>query len=265
MGAMMSSWKQKYFSNIFFSIVLEDHLCCVFGRVFQKGKVVKTFRRVFKNQDKNSLEKPIIKYINSKSLGCAFRYVSFLLSSKEQGFAKKEKLALSDEVMLANIDKEYVVFTPNLNVEQSKLTCKKIGLDLLYSPFALMYDRVKNHYENKNICLYMYVHKSCISVMVFKQKELFESFFWLTSIDMKSTNEYDFFYFYINKSMDKFYNLWSNKNIILDEVMICNNIFLDEEAQEDIKNSFAIDVNFESVDTLELMCDLAVRDVFNEL
>ncbi len=258
---------RRYFSNLFIAVVFEPGICRLMGRELKNKKVIKTFEASFENPKKNFIDEKIISYIQEKSKKLRFVYVTFLLDTIEQGAIvgtkkedfHKQNLNIKDINHVA-IDKNWSIYSLKSDTKHAKKIFEPVKLDLIYSPFLLLHKCLNNHPKKQSNTLYIYYHKTFIANGIFEDKKLvFASFFKIPDEEIQASPAT---YNHIKNSIKEFYNDPRCKNTFLENIVIFGDEEMDFAITNMIKNELMMNVSFEKVNTLDLLCDLAQKDVF---
>lgn len=173
---------QRYYSNLFVSVLFEANYCRLFAKAVKNRQVKKTFETVFDNEDDEKLDKKIITYIKDMSIDYHNIYISFYLDSIGQGAFKGvdfEKNSVDkNSVTPLFLDGKWTTYASYIDINWAKDMFEPLGLDLLYSPFVFIYHEVNKREINENITLYIYNHEDSFAMGVFdKTQLLYGSFF----------------------------------------------------------------------------------------
>lgn len=218
------------------SVIVENRVCKILVQIVKSKKIIKSESKEFKVFD-GRLTKDVAKYINSFEKKYKFTYVGTLLNSVNQGAIKgclkgdfrKFGVAISDIDYLC-INKMWAVYGFSEDIAIVKENFERdIGVDFIFSPFAILYEFFLNHFSSKPKLYILYLNNSVI-MGVFKNKEfLFGAYF-------SSENAEDTFESSPSNSKDK--EATSKDSDDLDEELVFfeedeDVISLDEEEDED--------------------------------
>ncbi|NLC27238.1 MAG: hypothetical protein GX780_00495 [Campylobacteraceae bacterium] len=181
----MNFLPQRYFSNLFVAIIIEDGECRLLAKIIKNKKVQKTYEAAFDNPQQDILDPKVVEYIQDKAKMCLDIYVAYFLGSIGQGVlptAEPEKfkkffvdIKSVKQIKIANSWSAYASY---LEINSTKKFFEEIGLDLLYSPFILLNHCVQKENLRTKPTLYMYNHKDSFAIAVYKEsKVLFGAFF----------------------------------------------------------------------------------------
>lgn len=248
----MSFSLQRYLPNLFVAIIIEANMCRLLGRIIKNDTVVKTFETVFENPDEEKIDPKVIKYLQSKESECHNIYIALYLDSIGQGaIAGVEKQDFEKysvdikNVSYVTLEQTWSAYASYIDVKWAKNMFEPVSLDLLYSPFIILYHCIKNQKDIKaKPILYIYNHEDSFALGVFENTKLLFGAFFRTK-----TNEDD-----IIEDIDMVED-WEEaqeetgiENLVeLDNITTEDEMegFSDLEDLEDIENLDEIDENFD--------------------
>lgn len=256
----MIFWIKKFLSNLYISAVFKDKECQIYAKVIKDNKILKTLEAVFDLNENKALDTKFNDYIKKQEKISNFAYLSVMINTSRQWAlptTTKEgytKFGIDfSSVNIVVMPGDWSIFIYKDEIENLQNLFNGIEINLIYSPFALLYENIINiKNENKNV-LYIYNHENSISMMVFDQNTMkFSSFFStiksddgideykeLSSVDTSDLENV------ISKEDDKFDQLDS-----LEDINFIENSS-DREIFEDMNADFANIKNLEeSVDDI---------------
>lgn len=183
----MSFSLQRYFPNLFVAIVLESNTCKLLGKVVKKGQIIQTFETIFDNSEEHKLESKVIKYLQDKEDEYHAIYVSFFLNTAGQGALEGTHVLDFERSNIdvktinhINIEEDWSSYVTDEDLKLAKDAFAPMELDLLYSPFMLLYHCINSRALEEKPTLYIYNHEKSFTVGIFdKTKLLFGEFFSL--------------------------------------------------------------------------------------
>lgn len=186
----MSFSLQRYFSNLFVAIVVEANVCKLLGKVVKNREVIKTFQTVFDNPDEENIDSKVIKYLQSKEKEYNNVYTALYLDSIGQGaingVSVKEFEKYSVDIKNINyvhVENLWSAYASYIDVKWAKGMFEPLSLDLLYSPFLLLFECIKKQETLPTApILYIYSHEDSFAIGVFRETHLlFGAFFKITT------------------------------------------------------------------------------------
>ena len=192
---------RSFFKTLFLSVIVEAKECKFYGKVLRNGKTLKTIEAKFESEDSAELNEKMLDYIKRRKKEYKWVYLSYFLDSIGQGalpIASGEefsKFGISvKDVAYAKVDEGWFVYADLIDVTAAKNKFKNYGLDLLYSPIALLHKAVMQRNESFKNTLYVYNHKDCFALCVLDHKRLrFGSFARLNdNLSLKDKDELGF-------------------------------------------------------------------------
>ncbi|NOX16313.1 MAG: hypothetical protein GXP61_09905 [Epsilonproteobacteria bacterium] len=170
---------QRYFSNLFISIVTEDSSYRVLCKVIKNSKQKVKFEKIFPAKpNAEFLSEEVGTYINTLQDKYNFTYIAFLLDSMGQGAVKGTQV---EDFSKFSVDVKNVktikfdtwsAYASFIDINWTNKIYDKIGLDFIYSPFALLYHFLSEHKLNTNSTLYILNQEKSVTLTVFKEKTL---------------------------------------------------------------------------------------------
>jgi len=185
---MMPFLPQRYFSNLFVAITIEDGQCHLLAKILKNGKIQKTYEATFDNPYSDRLDSKVVEYIQDKASSCLDLYVIYCLDAMGQGALPTIK---ASEFEAFSVDIKHVrqvkvadiwsVYASYIEINWAQKMFDEIGLDLLYSPFVLLYHCLQKEGFRQKPTLYMYNHKDSFVIGIFKENRLLFGAFFRTS------------------------------------------------------------------------------------
>lgn len=187
---MLQFLLRPFFSTVLIGVNLDAKVCSVKIAVFKGGVVKNTITKDFKIVDK---ELPIeaAKLIKSYKRKYPFTYLSAMSKTYNQGLANYGKkndlikfginLKTSKIVEMPN---GWVFYIQQLAIDENRVKfIRALGLDFLFSPFALIYEGIKKTLT-KDLQLYVLQERSSLSLFVAdKNSVYFGGFFLMGALD----------------------------------------------------------------------------------
>jgi len=170
-----SSKIQKYFTNLFISIVEGEDSYRLFCKVLKNNKLLKKFDKTFDiapNDEK--LDSAIEDYIVSLQEKYNTVYIALLLNSMGQGSIKGthdkdfQKFSVHSNSVKAVKFKSWSSYVSYIDINWIQKTYKYIGLDFVYSPFVILYNLLSAYKLKHNLTLYILNQEASITIGIFK-------------------------------------------------------------------------------------------------
>ena len=246
----MSLSLRRYFSNLFVAIVIEEGECRLLGKVIKNSRVTKTIEAVFENPDMDKIDPKVIEYLQQKEKEYHGMYVSLFLDSMGQGAIPGTDAGAFERysIDLKHVNHfkmpgEWSIYASYIDVKWAKGMFDFIGLDLLYSPFVMLYHCIEKQGFRAKTTLYMYNHHNSFALAVFKENTLLFGAFFKT-VTQDSTVE--------SSSLDMVEEMddWESA---AEETGVENLIALDELDEEEEFHSLD---DLDSLDSMEEMVSL---------
>jgi len=174
-----SSIIQKYFTNLFISIVAEENSYRVLCKAIKNSKQKDKFEKIFPvKPNAEFLNEELENYLISLQDKYNYTYITFLLDSMGQGAIKGVQAEDFSRfsVDLKNIKtvkfdtwSAYVSF---IDINWINKIYSKVGLDFIYSPFVILYHLLSQHKLKVKSTLYLLNQKDSVTLAVFKENTL---------------------------------------------------------------------------------------------
>jgi len=149
------------------------------------------------NQDEFTDE--VVEYINKKQSDVIRSYVVTLLNSQGQGIvptcsATEFQKYSVDRRYIFNIciDKTFTNYASKIDIKWIQKTFAKTGIDIIFSPFILLYDLIKNEKDRSQVILYiLYVNHSLTLMIAKDNKILYGAYHNISSDENPLYSSYD--------------------------------------------------------------------------
>lgn len=254
----MSFLPQRYFSNLFVALSIEDGQCHLLAKAIKNGKIQKTYEAAFDNPYSDKLDPKVIEYIKDKANSCLDTYIIYFLDAMGQGVLPTIKASDFESysvdikhVRQVKVADSWSIYASYIEINWAQKMFEEVGLDLLYSPFVLMYHYLKKDGFRNKLTLYMYNHQDSFAIGVFKGEKLLFGAFFRTS-DGASSDELD--------DKDFVQQDWDE---VEEEKGVENLVQLDEESDEEDYQSLD---DLDDLDTMDavLSDDQDLEQTFDE-
>jgi len=189
---------QKYFTNLFISVIEEDGSYKLFTKVLKGGKKKDKFEKTFEiKSNDEKLSKEMEDYLISLQDKYNYVYVTVLLNSMGQGAIKGTS---DEEFEKANVDsksvktvkfKTWSVYVSFIDINWMQKIYSNIGIDLVYSPFVVLYSLLSNYKLKTSPTLYILNQEGSVTIGIFKGDTLFFGAFYKISKDDVLSNSID--------------------------------------------------------------------------
>ncbi len=170
---------QKYFSNLFISIVAENNSYRVLCKVIKNSKQKVKFEKVFPiKPNAEFLSSEIKEYINQLQEKYNFTYIAFLLDSMGQGAIKGiqaedfSKFSVDAKNVKSIKFDTWLAYASFIDINWITKIYANVGIDFIYSPFALLYHLLSEHKLKEKATLYVLNQEESITFAIFKAKTL---------------------------------------------------------------------------------------------
>jgi len=186
---------QKYFSNIFISIVQQGKEWIVYSKIMKNGVLKEKLSKNFEIKENDKIPIKMQEYLDSLQLQYNFAYLALLLESMGQGAINGttavdfEKNSVDmKSVTHIDIDKKWSIYASFIDINWAKKLFSKTGIDFIYSPFIVQYALIKKEKLKEKPVLYILNQEDSVVITVFENKNLlFGAYFKTTTDDSIST------------------------------------------------------------------------------
>ncbi|MDO5045707.1 hypothetical protein, partial [Campylobacter sp.] len=236
----MSFSIRRLFSILYLSVVIEAKQCLFYGKVMRGGKTVKIIEAKFDNDDENKISEKIIDYIKRQQKEYKWVYLSVFFDSLKQGAVacnkedefKKFGIDIKN-IAYSKLDEKWHIYADLIDISDIKSKFKSIGVDLLFSPIALLYKVINERGISEKNTLYIYNHKDSFALYIATGAKLKFAAFAKTSDSL---------------------------SIITEDVSE-----FDKESIDEIDDFIAeVDSSFESLDSLDSLDDITKPQINEE-
>ncbi|KAB0612058.1 hypothetical protein [Campylobacter hyointestinalis] len=180
----MASWIRKFLPSLYISVLAENKECQIYGQVIKNGKVIKTVEAVF-DCNNHKVDPKFNTYLKTQENLAHWTYVGTLLNnskhwalpvSSKDGYTKFNINYSS--VNIVTMAGGWSIFVYKNEIEKMQTFFNDMQPNLIYSPFALLYEKIKNNLEKNQNILYVYSLKESSALMIFDDTKMqFSAFF----------------------------------------------------------------------------------------
>lgn len=181
---------QKYFSNIFISIIQQGTEWVIYSKVVKNGAIKDKFSKTFEIQEENSIPVKMKDYLEQLQEKYRFSYVTLFLDSMGQGAIsgttaedfEKHSVDMKN-VTHFSMGKTWSVYASFIDINWAKKLFSDIGLDFLYSPFIVQKELLKKEKSKEQPTLYILNHQDSVTISIFEKGNLLFGAFFKTLND----------------------------------------------------------------------------------
>ncbi|PAF53388.1 hypothetical protein BKH42_06095 [Helicobacter sp. 13S00482-2] len=185
---------RTFFSNVFIGINIDGRTCSIKIIRIKDGKTLENINREFKTIN-NEIPIEAVKLIRKYQKKYSFCYIGVMSKSYNQGVIRsKEK---KEDYSKYGIDakecniidfKTWKVYIKNAEIKENIEKFFKInGIDYLFSPFVIIYSKIKNELDSKTR-LYILQERSSISLLVADNAEIYFGGYFMVEGEMEDVN-----------------------------------------------------------------------------
>jgi len=170
---------QKYFTNLFISIIEGEDSYRLFCKVLKNSKLLNKFDKTFEIvPGDEKLDSTIEDYIVSLEEKYNTVYIALLLNSMGQGAIKGtqdkdfQKFSVHSNSVKTVKFKSWSSYVSYIDLNWVQKTYKDIGLDFVYSPFVVLYNLLSGYKLKHNLTLYILNQEASVTIGIFKKDTL---------------------------------------------------------------------------------------------
>ncbi|ASM38811.1 MAG: hypothetical protein SPI03_04295 [Campylobacter sputorum] len=195
----MSFSIRKFFSNLFVSIIVEAKECKIYGVILKNGKIAKKIETSFEHLENNKANIRAIEYIKKYEKECSYIYIALFFDYMSQGALPTTNTNAyinygvdPNKVKIINMPSNWSIYANYMEMKLAKNILGNLQVDLLYSPFALLYRKLQQIGFSQGTTLYVYNHINSLALAIFeKDKMKFGAFFITATTDEIEEDERD--------------------------------------------------------------------------
>ncbi|MDO7252313.1 hypothetical protein [Helicobacter cappadocius] len=192
-----SKFVRRFFSNVFIGINIDGRVCSVKIIRIKDEKILENIAREFKTIN-NEIPIEVIKLIRNYQKKYSFCYVGAMSKSYNQGILrikdKKEdysKYGINPKECKMLDFKTWKTYIKNTEINENIERFSKInGIDYLFSPFVVIFRKIKNQLDGKTR-LYILQERSSISLLVADNAEIYFGGYFMVEGEMEDVNMQD--------------------------------------------------------------------------
>lgn len=192
----MSFSIRKLFSNLFVSVLIESKECKIYGVILKNGKIVKKIEASFEHLENNKANIKAIDYIKKYEKECSYIYIALFFDYMSQGALPTTNTNAyinygvdPNKVKIINMPLNWSIYANYMEMKLSKNILGNLKVDLLYSPFALMYKEIQAIGFSQPTTMYIYNHINSLAMAVFEKDKMKFGAFFITSITEEIEDE----------------------------------------------------------------------------
>ncbi|NWF66056.1 MAG: hypothetical protein HXX81_01170, partial [Campylobacterales bacterium] len=175
-----------YLNLAFISVYFKGEFCVVTIELLKNKKSIKKETIEFKTQNQQ-IPKDAISYINRFQKKYKLSYISTLLKTINQGAVPDcsrvefQKLNIkTDNLDIICIDEFFSAFASVDEIRWERNVFENVGVDFLFSPFAIIYDMCKKKFE-KNPVMFVLLQHDSVAICISKIDKFLFSAYFITS------------------------------------------------------------------------------------
>ncbi|MGE4418325.1 MAG: hypothetical protein AB7D38_00680 [Sulfurimonas sp.] len=171
---MIGKFLEALYTKVFINIVVENSQTIVYVEVCSKNEVLQSIHKVF---DTTTINTKMYDFIRAFFKETPFYYISILDKSSNHGaiptctlseMGKYCDINSSEYICFSN---DWAFYTSEYDLEAIKHEYRSIGLDFIFSPFAILATFFKDKIEN-TLAMFVLIEEGYLSFTVFDKSKL---------------------------------------------------------------------------------------------
>ncbi|AJC85843.1 hypothetical protein [Campylobacter sp. RM16704] len=179
----MLSFFRKYILQLLVCICYDEKQYIIRCHTWKKSQAIDTFEKSFEDKEK------AIEYVKNLAKDFQIYYISAFFTPITQGvipssnFKDLSKFGVDENNVKCIAFNNSLLYASNTSLHSYQEDYESFGgLDLVYSPFSLLYYCIKNKGFEKKVGLYVYRYHDFVAMLICKNDSiLFGSYFNITS------------------------------------------------------------------------------------
>lgn len=163
---------------------IDDETCSIVGKFVKNNQALETIQAEFEIIEER-IDLKFNEYIKRNIKKAHSAYIAVVLNSQKQwALPVSDRMGYNrfgvnfNEVNVVPMPGDWSIFIPKEEIELERSFLNGAPIDLLYSPFAMLYDKICEFRADEKICLYVYAQESSCAMMIFAGlKMLYADFF----------------------------------------------------------------------------------------
>ncbi len=265
---MITKFLEVLYTKIFINIIVKNSQTAVYVAVSSKKEGVKSVHKIF---DTTAINVPMYEFITEQTKKTPFYYISVLDKSELQGAVSAcrngeiDKRCSNDLMEYKCFLKDWAFYTSKHEIEAIKQKYKNIGVDFIFSPFAIMAHFFKNQINNR-LAMFVLIEESFISFTVFNNsKLLYAEYLKIPYQKEKNRSSEDYQRFLlIQNSLNTFYKDPKYESQFVETIYIADSVGVSSELENYLEDEMFLNVTITKIDLAEAMLDMAKAEI-NEI
>ena len=164
---------RSFFSVLYLSVVIESKKCLFYGEAYKGSKPLKTVKSEFDNDDTGAVSAKAKEYLKNLQKEYKWVYVSLFFDALSQGalgpknMSALEKTGIDPkELTFINPAPGWIFYVKTQDVKKAENLFSDTDVSLLYSPLALVHDRILSQNLVGKNALYVYAHREICAICI---------------------------------------------------------------------------------------------------
>lgn len=172
----MFNWVRSFLTNFYITVVIDDKDCKIYGEFVRKSKIIKTIKTKFDIVN-SRIDPTFNKLIKKESKNAYHTYISVLLHTSKQWVLPQgkqyRKFGIDPSTsQIVKMPSGWSIFVSNSEFVDTKRLLNNIKMDLVYSPFSLLYERIVQNKVDDKLTLYVYARDYSTTMMIFRNDKM---------------------------------------------------------------------------------------------
>lgn len=189
------SFFRSFIKSLYVCVFVGDGECSVYGEICKNKQKIANIEADFEILE-TGIDIKFNEYYKKNAKKVHSAYLALLLNTKKQW-----ALPVSDrtgynkfgvnynEVHVVEMPGNWSIFIAKEEIKKQISFLNNAHLDLLYSPYALLYDKICEFMADDKITLYVYAQKSSFAILIFKGSAMLFASFFNNEVEQKAVED----------------------------------------------------------------------------
>lgn len=188
----------KYFiKNLYLCVFVGEKECSIYGQFVKNGKNLNAIQADFEIVGEH-IDFKFNDYVKKHSKDANTTYTALLLNTPKQwALPVSDRIGYNkfgvnfNEVNVLSMPGGWSIFIPKDEIQAQLHFLNGLKIDLLYSPFSILYDKINEFRADERVTLYAYIQGDSCAMMVFKELEMKFGAFYNNNSDQGDVKQDD--------------------------------------------------------------------------
>lgn len=168
------SFLRSFITNLYICVFVNNKECSIYGQFVKNEKNLNAIEADFEIIGEH-IDFKFNDYVKKYAKNAHSAYIALLLNTKKQwALPVSDRIGYNKfgvnyaEVNVLAMPGGWSIFIPKEEIKEQTHFLNGLAIDLLYSPYALLYDKIREFRADERITLYVYTQTDSCAMMVFK-------------------------------------------------------------------------------------------------